>query len=103
MKNAAGNKSTVEVHLQPGARSNEIVALRDGVLYAKVTAPPRKGAANRALLELLAQTLSMPKNTLDLIRGHTSRSKVVAIDGLNQDELKERLAQALARKESLQI
>lgn len=100
MKDRAGNKATIEVHLQPGARSNELVAVRDGVIYVKVTAPPRKGAANQALLELLARTLGTPRNALEIIRGHTNRNKVIAIDGVNQDELKETLEQALAGKES---
>ena len=95
-------KTTVEIHLQPGAKSSEIVGLRDSVLFVRVTALPRKGQANRALLELLAQTLAVPKNDLDLIRGYASRHKIIAIQGLNSEELKERLAQALSRKELFQ-
>lgn len=95
-------KTAVEVHLQPGAKSNEIVSLRDSVLFVRVAALPRKGQANRALLALLAQTLAVPKNDLDLIRGYASRHKIIAIQGLNPEELEERLAQALSRKELFQ-
>ena len=95
-------KTTVEIHLQPGAKSSEIVGLRDSVLFVRVTALPRKGQANRALLELLAQTLAVPKNDLDLVRGYASRRKIIAIQGLNSEEFKERLAQALSRKELFQ-
>ncbi len=98
----AENKTTIEVHLQPGAKSNEIIGLRDSILYIRVTALPRKGQANRALLALLAQALAVPKNDLDLIQGYASRHKVIAIQGLSLEELRERLAQALSRKELFQ-
>ena len=52
---------TLEIHLQPGAKRNEVAGFRDGVLYVKVTALPQKDQANRALLELLAQTLGYPR------------------------------------------
>jgi len=94
----AEKKATLEVHLQPSAKSNELVGLRDGVLWVRVTPPPLKGQANRALLELMAQSLMVSKNDLSLIRGHASRHKVVAIHGLSPTELRERLAQALPGK-----
>ena len=46
----AQKKTSVEVYLQPSARSNGIVGLRDSILYVRVTAPPSKGQANQALL-----------------------------------------------------
>ena len=92
-------KTSIEVHLQPGAKSNQIVGFRDSALNVKVTAPPHKGQANRALLTLLAHALAVSKNDLDIVRGNASRHKVIAIQGLSPEELKERLAQALSRKE----
>ncbi len=97
----AEKKATVEIHLQPGAKSDEIVSFRDGVLWVRVTAPPLKGQANRALLALMAQALVVPKNALALIRGYTSRHKVLAVQGLSPGELKERLDQALTGKQLL--
>jgi uncharacterized protein (TIGR00251 family) len=98
----AEKKTTVEIHLQPGAKSNEIVSFRDGVLWVRVTAPPLKGQANRALVALMAQALVVPKSTLALIRGYASRHKVIAVQGLSPGELKERLDQALTGKQPLQ-
>lgn len=98
----AEKKTTVEVHLQPSAKSNEIAGLRDSILYVRVTALARKGQANRVLLVLLAQVLAVPKNDLDLVQGYASRHKVIAIQGLGPEDLKERLAQALSRKELFQ-
>jgi uncharacterized protein (TIGR00251 family) len=89
MKNISGKKATVEVHLQPGAKRSEIVGLREGILYARVTSLPQKGQANRALVELIAQTMKIPKSAVDIIRGQSGRNKVVAIQGLTSGEVKD--------------
>ena len=96
-------KTTLGIHLQPGAKRNEVAGFKDDVLYVKVTALPQKGQANRALLELLAQTLGVPKNALDILRGHTNRNKVVAIQGLTAGELKDILARNLSCKDFLNL
>jgi len=95
----ADNRATVEIHLQPGAKRNEVVSLRDGVLWVRVTAPPLKGQANSALLTLVAELLAMPKNNIAIARGYASRHKVITIQGLSPENLTEKLAQALSRKQ----
>ncbi len=95
----AEKKATLEIHLQPGAKRNEVVGLRDGVLWVRVTAPALKGQANSALLMFVAQLLGMPKDGVAIAQGRASRQKVVAIQGLNPEYLKEKLAQALSRKQ----
>ena len=99
MKNISGKKATIEIHLQPGAKGNEIVGFKEGVLYAKVTALPQKGQANRALVELMAQTLGIPKSAIDIIRGQSSRSKVIAVQGLSGEEVREILGRDLPCKD----
>ena len=84
-------KTTVDVHVQPGARSNELSWLEDGILRLKVTAPPRKGQANQALVALIAEVLGVPKSAVQIIRGTTGRRKLVAIQGLDSGELKKKL------------
>jgi len=103
MKNISGNKATIEIHLQPGAKRNEIVGFREGVLYAKVTALPQKGQANRALVELMAQTLGIPKSSVDIIRGQSSRSKVIAVHGLTGEEVKEILGRDSSCKDFIHL
>jgi len=87
----ADSRATVQVHVQPGAKSSEIQGVRNGVLHVRVTAPPREGRANRALLELMARMLAVKKGDLEIIRGHTSRDKVVAIEGITAAEVMQRL------------
>ena len=90
------SQATLAVHLQPGAKKDELVGLREGVLWVRVTAPPLKGQANRALLRLLAEALELGTGDVRLIRGHTTRHKVIAIRGLSQEGLQQRLAKALS-------
>jgi len=70
------------VKLQPRASKNEIVGALGSELRIKVTAPPVDVAANEALLRLLAEALDCPRGRVELIRGHTSRHKVVKLHGL---------------------
>jgi uncharacterized protein YggU (UPF0235/DUF167 family) len=63
------------VRVTPGAREQS-VAIVDGAVQVKVRAPADKGAANDAVIELLAEALDMPLSRLTLLRGATSRQKL---------------------------
>lgn len=88
--------SRLPVRLTPGASADRI----DGwdvdaegrpVLKVRVRARPVEGEANAALLKLLAKSLGVPKSAVSLDRGGQSRTKMIAIDGLTDDELRDRL------------
>src|SRR3972149_924866 len=98
----AEKRATLRIHLHPGARRNELVSIRDGVLRVRVTAPPLKGQANGALLALMAELLAIPKNNIAITRGYASRHKVIAIQGLTPEILEEKLAQALSQEQPSQ-
>jgi uncharacterized protein YggU (UPF0235/DUF167 family) len=66
------------VRVTPGARS-ESIDVTNGRLLAKVRAKPEDGKANAAVLELLSKALGMPTSRLRLLRGATSREKLVQI------------------------
>ena len=81
----------IRVKVQPKASRNEVVGLQDGVLRVKVTAPPEKGKANDALVELLSDTFGVAKTRVEILSGHFSRNKLVAMGGLSADDLDRRL------------
>lgn len=73
------------IKLQPRASANQIGEPLGSELRIKVTAPPVDAAANEALVRLLAETLDCPRNRVELVRGHTSRHKLVKVHGLSAE------------------
>lgn len=84
-------ETLLRVRLTPRSSRNEIVRVEADVLHARVTAPPVDGAANCALLELLAKALNVHKTALSIQSGKTSREKRVRIEGLAEAEVQKRL------------
>ncbi|GLV58617.1 UPF0235 protein [Dictyobacter sp. S3.2.2.5] len=83
----------ISVRVIPRSTRNQLEW--DGeVLKARLTAPPVDGAANQALIALLADQLALPRRAISIVRGTTSRKKVVNIEQLTPAELEQRLAQA---------
>ncbi len=66
----------------PRAARTQIIGVEAGVLKIKVQAPPAEGAANEAVIELLAKWLRKPKSSIVLIKGEQSRHKVVRISDI---------------------
>jgi uncharacterized protein (TIGR00251 family) len=87
----ASDGVTLSVKLQPRASVNEIGEPLGNELRIKVTAPPVDAAANEALLRLLADRLGCPPNRVELIRGRTSRHKVVKVYGVLAEHVLARL------------
>ncbi|OYX65620.1 MAG: hypothetical protein B7Y88_08210 [Sphingomonadales bacterium 32-64-17] len=75
----ADDEGRLAVRVTPGARS-EGVAIVDGAVQVKVRAKPQDGAANDAVISLLAKALGSAPSRLTLLRGATSRSKLVRLD-----------------------
>ena len=85
------SEARLRVQVHPGARRNEILGFQGEVLRLRVTAPPERGRANEAVIELLAGALGVPKSRLSLVKGVRSREKVVAVQGLDAADAKKRL------------
>lgn len=78
----------ISIRVQPGASRDRVAGFRDGTLRVSVTAPPQDGRANAAVLELLAETLGVAKSRLRILRGHSSRDKVVAVEGMAESHVR---------------
>jgi uncharacterized protein len=79
--------------VKAGARGSAIVGPHGGALKITVAAPPERGKANRAVLELLAGALGLAPSSLELVSGPTSPDKVLLIP-LSADEIEARLSRA---------
>jgi len=75
----------LRVRAQPKASRDAIVGEHGGALKVAVTAPPDKGKANKAVVELLAKALGIPKSNIELVAGATSRDKTFAIRGVTRE------------------
>ena len=81
----------LRVRVIPRARSNALTRDGAGTLRARLTAPPVEGAANRALVELLARRLRLKRGDLEVVQGAHGRDKLVAVRGCSEAELDLRL------------
>ncbi|HEY3348095.1 MAG TPA: DUF167 domain-containing protein [Nitrospirota bacterium] len=79
------------VKVLPRSSRSEIVGEAEGVLRVKLTAPPVEGAANKALVELLAKKLGVSKSSVEIISGETSKNKLVRVSNLTASELTTKL------------
>jgi uncharacterized protein (TIGR00251 family) len=86
-----GDAVRFSVRLQPRASKNEIVGLQGISLKVRVTAPPVEGMANDGLVELLSKELQTPRRNVCIVSGHSSRTKVVEISGVDLESV-QRLA-----------
>jgi len=67
------------LHVQPGAARTEVAGTHGDALKVRLAAPPVDGKANAELLRFLAEVFGVPRRNVTLVRGETSRAKVVRI------------------------
>ncbi|MCX7025642.1 MAG: DUF167 domain-containing protein [Spirochaetes bacterium] len=69
----------IEVKAIPGAQVSSIDGIRNGVLLVHVAAAPEKGKANAELVKFFSKSLGCAKSEIELVRGETSRNKLVRL------------------------
>ncbi|HIP97008.1 MAG TPA: YggU family protein [Anaerolineae bacterium] len=79
------------VRVIPRAKKNEIVGAQGNALKVRLTAPPVEGAANEALIALLAKKLGVRRSQVEIVAGRRSRAKMVSVTGLTPAEVEARL------------
>ena len=85
----------LQIHLQPRAARSRLVGRRGDTIKVQVHAPPVDGAANAALINLLAETCDVPRRAVRIVRGEKGRDKVVEIEDHNVSAALRRLNEAL--------
>ncbi len=78
--------ATFSIKIQPRASKNEIIQMEGGGIKIRLTAPPVDGAANEALVKFLSDRLDIPKSQIEIVSGHTSKNKIVRIEGISQED-----------------
>jgi uncharacterized protein len=87
---ATGATFAVKVH--PRAKRNAITGEIGDALKVALTAPPVNGKANAACIEFFARLLKVPRSSVTIASGETSRNKVVRVKELSAEEVRARLA-----------
>lgn len=84
-------QARIAVRLRPRGHADELLGLEDGVLQAKVSAPPVDGKANRALCRLVAKRAGVAPSRVTVLRGEKSRDKLLLVEGIDEPTLMGRL------------
>jgi uncharacterized protein (TIGR00251 family) len=88
-----GPSTRLRLRVLPGSGKPGIVGRYGEAWKLRVAAPPERGKANEATLDMLADTLGIAATSLRLVSGHGSRDKTVEVSGLTTEEAERRLAQ----------
>ncbi|HYH94215.1 MAG TPA: DUF167 domain-containing protein [Candidatus Saccharimonadales bacterium] len=78
------------VRLTPRTAADHVDGVVDGVLRVRVGAPAVGGSANIALIRLLADELDIPRTSIRIVAGATSRAKLLVVDGVSAEDLSAR-------------
>ncbi|HET8891067.1 MAG TPA: DUF167 domain-containing protein [Candidatus Angelobacter sp.] len=92
-ESAKGISFAVKVH--PRARKNAITGTVGDALKLALTAPPVEGKANHAVIEFFADLFQIPRASVTIASGETSRNKVVRVSGISRDAVEQRLNGAI--------
>lgn len=85
------------IKVQPNAGRNQVVDFNNNVWKVKIAAPPDKGKANKEIIEFISDILGLRKDSITILKGETSHNKLIAITGINQEEVTAKL-EALCKK-----
>jgi uncharacterized protein (TIGR00251 family) len=87
----------LRLRVSPGARSAEVIGRHGEAWKVRVAAPAEAGRANEAVVRLLADALSLPRDAVTLVSGHGARDKIVKLAGLDSTQVERRLSTAAGK------
>jgi uncharacterized protein len=87
----SGEGVTFAIKVHPRARKNAITGELGDALKLSLTSPPVEGRANEACIEFFAKLLKVPRSSVTIASGQTSRGKVIGVAGLSAEEVRKRI------------
>lgn len=88
---AAVEAARFGIRLQPGASKDRLIGKVGEQWKLSVAAPPVEGRANRACVELIARLLDVRPSAVTIVRGLSSRAKIIEVEGLSRERIEKRL------------
>ena len=83
--------ATFAVKVHPRAKKNAITGELGDALKVSLTTPPVEGRANEACIEFFAKLLNLPRSSVTIAAGQTSRNKVIRVLGLTTQQVRDRI------------
>ena len=80
------------VRVHPRAKKNAVTGELGDALKVSLTTPPVEGRANDACITFFAKLLNVPRSSVTIASGHSSRNKIIRVVGLSAEELRKRIA-----------
>jgi uncharacterized protein len=93
----AGVTFTLKIH--PRAKKNAITGVVGDALKLSLTAPPIDGRANQACIEFLSDLLHVPRSSINIVSGQSSRRKLIRVTGISAEQLKTTLEKLVSAGE----
>ena len=81
---SSGSRVRFPVRVQPRASNNQVAGVHGDALKVRLTAPPIEGAANEELVDFLADIFVVRRQSVRILSGESSRSKIVEIEGITE-------------------
>jgi hypothetical protein len=81
----------LRLRVSPGARKARVKGVHGGALKLSVCEPPERGRANEGVIRLLSEALGIPARQIELVSGHGSQDKRVAITGIDEHALRQKI------------
>jgi uncharacterized protein (TIGR00251 family) len=88
----------LRLRVSPGATRAGVVGRYGRAWKVRVAAPPEGGRANDAVVRLLADTLSVPRDAVKLVSGQSARDKIVELTGIDEAQTERRLSSAVEKE-----
>ena len=86
-----GSSASFQIRVQPRAKKNAIKGRVGDALKLALTTPPVNGKANEACIEFFANLLKVPRSSVTIAAGQTSRNKVIRVSGLTAQQVRDRI------------
>jgi uncharacterized protein len=90
------NGIILNIFIQPRSSKNRVTGRHGDALKIKITAPPVGGAANKMCIQYLSKWLDIPKSSIEIISGHTGRTKRVLLRLGNDEKNRKRIRSTLS-------
>ena len=91
MESESSKNCSLKVRVQPRASRNQVDGFEEDILRLRVTASPTNGQANDGVIALLSDVLGISKSRLTIVRGHSSKNKLVSVATLMEQEVRHRI------------